>query len=93
MNDTDRIFIAELEQLLGRNERTIRSWIRDATRIRESVGIVPAGAGYLPRSLWPEQENAGRRRIFWRWDQVDGLVAFAADKDSRRGWQSASTAS
>ncbi len=87
---SDRIFIAELEEMLARDARTIRCWVRDAKR----MSILAGGAetdGYLPSELWPEREENGRGRIFWRQDQIDGLKAFAAEKDRRKGWQGAST--
>lgn len=84
-----QIFIAELEELIGRNERTIRTWIRDARKIAEIAGNRDLPDGYLPVDLWPDQECVGRRRIFWREGQVVGLKDFADDKSARRGWPGA----
>ncbi len=85
----DKIFISELgrDDMLGRNERTIRTWVRDARKMFDAVGSVPDG--YLPVELWPSNEDGGRRRIYWLHEQLDGLRAFAEEKDRRKGWQGA----
>lgn len=84
----DQIFMAELQDLLGRNERTIRCWVRDAARMARVAGEgVDLPDGYLPSGLRPQQEENGRKRIFWSPDQIDGLRAFAEEKDRRKGWQ------
>jgi hypothetical protein len=88
---SDRIFIAELEEMLARDARTIRCWVRDAKRVYDVAGGLPADGGYLPEDLWPTREENGRGRIFWRSDQLDGVKAFAAEKERRKGWQGAST--
>ncbi len=84
-----RIFISDLEEILERDARTIRCWVRDARKIFEAAHSLPVGFGYLPQELWPEREDGGRGRIFWHQGQIDGLKAFAAEKDRRRGWQGA----
>lgn len=82
--DHDKIYISEMVALLAqrgekRAEHTIRQWISERERS-------PRKAGALPEALMPEREG-GRRVIFWRLDQVDGLVAFAKARVDRRGWQ------
>ncbi len=87
MRIDNRIFIVELgrDDMLGRNERTIRSWVRDARAMFDALGHVPDG--YLPEDLWPTREDSGRRRIFWYEYQLVGLRDFADDKSSSRGWK------
>ncbi len=83
----DQIFIGELEQILDRDNRTIRTWVRDAQRISKALGGQEPPDEYLQSDLWPSQEDSGRRRIFWWPDQIVGLKDFADDKSARRGWQ------
>lgn len=88
MDDTDKILLTELQQIIGRDRRTIDSWVREARRISDITGQDPPD-GYLPRALWPENEDWGHKRVFWPRDDVviDGLKAFAAEKDRRKGFQ------
>jgi len=83
----DQIFIGELEQILDRDNRTIRTWVREAKSVASYRPDGEPPEGYLPRDLWPDQEGGGRRRIFWSHDQIVGLRDFAEDKSARRGWQ------
>jgi hypothetical protein len=81
-----RIYLSDLAVQLGRKKRTIRSWVYDAVRLFELVGNVPDGA--LPRHLWPKREEEGRLRLYWLPEQVEELMKFADDRESRQGWQS-----
>lgn len=87
------VFIAKMANILGRYEHTVRRWVRESEKIFVLAGFVPPNQGLMPQDLWPEREPEGRKRIWWRADQVDELKRFADMKESRRGWHGASRAS
>lgn len=70
--DSSRIYIAELAAMLEprRAVHTIRQWVAQ---------------GLLPDHLQPGREG-GRDQLFWTADQVEGIQAFARERDARRGW-------
>jgi hypothetical protein len=84
--DNERIFIADVAKVLGRYEHTVRRWVRESEKIFGMAGFVPDDQGLMPQDLWPEREGAGRKRIWWKTDQIDALKEFAAMKASRKGW-------
>lgn len=92
VDDDGRIYLSEMSSILGRDEHTVRTWIRESERIYGMVDHVPINQGYLPRDLWPERESEGHKRIYWTADQLDGLQEYAAMKARRRGWRGASRA-
>lgn len=70
MADTDdRIYIDDLAQRLGRAPHTIRQWLHRRD---------------FPRDLKPRREG-GREKIYWVDGQLDGLMAYAAERMQRRG--------
>lgn len=91
--DDDRVFIGQMASILGRYEHTVRRWVRESEKIFVLAGFVPPNQGLMPQDLWPEREPDGRKRIWWKADQVDELKKFADMKESRRGWHGASRAS
>jgi hypothetical protein len=85
--DDGRIYIADMASRIGREEHTVRRWVRESEKVFGYAGDVPEDQGFLPRDLWPERETDGRKRIWWRADQIDELKAFATVKGSRKGWR------
>lgn len=81
-----RIFIASMARILDRYEHTVRRWFKESEAIYDIVGEVPDGRGFLPHELWPNREPEGRRRLFWRPEQVEGMQEFAHVKELRKGW-------
>jgi 3'-phosphoadenosine 5'-phosphosulfate (PAPS) 3'-phosphatase len=81
VQEEDRIYLPELTEILGRNQRTIRNWIRDSERF---IGTDDSKQ-FLPYHLWPNREG-GRQRLYWTPDQIDGLKEFANLKNKLRGW-------
>lgn len=86
----ERIYMHQLTELLDRDHRTIRAWVRDAERHYETagpvaIGITPPDPGILPRPLLPAREG-GRKRLYWIPDQLDGLREFAQRKRQMAGW-------
>jgi hypothetical protein len=76
VSDTDKIYLDGDDGMAARLSRaphTLRQWIRE---------------GCLPSHLLPEREG-GRKKIFWREDQVEALRQFADEREQRRGWQPA----
>lgn len=67
--DQDRIYIAEMANELGRAEHTIRQWLN-----RDD----------FPKELEPDREG-GRNKIFWTRDQLEGMQAYAAEREANRG--------
>lgn len=80
------LYLSQIAGILGRDEHTVRRWVRDSEQIFLIIGEVPEDHGYLPRDLWPEREDEGWRRIYWKAEQIAGLEQFARVKISRRGW-------
>jgi hypothetical protein len=76
--DPNRIYIREMADRLDRAEHTIRQWLAEKRREPEKDGAIPD-------ELLPDRGPRGV--IFWRPDQVDGLVVYARTRAARRGWQ------
>lgn len=81
MNDAaeDKVYIEAMAEMLDRSVHTIRQWLREKER-------EPGNPVNLPDSLVPSREG-GRQKIYWIYGQVDGMRAFADERESRRGWQ------
>lgn len=88
--EDDRVYIAEMASIIGRYEHTVRRWVREAEKVFGYAGFVPDDQGLLPQEHWPEREPEGRKRLYWRNDQVEQMKSFAQMKESRRGWHGAS---
>lgn len=78
----DRIYLEVMAAELHRAPHTIRQWLREKER-------EPANRDNLPDELVPHREG-GRAKIFWTASQLEGMRAFAAARERRRGWQAAS---
>lgn len=84
------VFIADMASRIGREEHTVRRWVRESEKVFGYAGDVPEDQGFLPRDMWPEREEDGRKRIWWRADQIDDLKDFAEVKGRRKGWHGSS---
>lgn len=75
MNEEDLIYLPEMAQLLGRRPHTLYQWLRN-------VELRPDSPHNLPAHLMPDREG-GRKKIFWRRDQVVPLRSWA-DESAKR---------
>lgn len=68
-SNADRIYIDDIAVRIGRAAHTVRQWVRRPD---------------FPAALAPGLEG-GRNKLYWTEDQVQGLRAYAAERESLRG--------